>query len=327
MIRRLTLTTREEHRGLRLDALLAGWLPKALDRPLSKSKLRRLIMVGAIRLDGQPRRRPAQPVRPGARLEATVRLDSLADQTTRDTPFLLTPTAVLYEDAALIAVNKPPGLPTAPTVDPARASVFSAVARYLKQRGSSYVGLHQRLDRDTSGVVLFTKDRAANPGVAGIFARHEVIKSYHALSGRPARLPPDSWVSVSRLGPVGGERVGSVGTGGVAAETRFRLLQALARGLLIEAEPRTGRKHQIRVHLAEAGLAILGDEPYGGGGMAPRLMLHARSLALPHPLTGARLVIYCPTPEDFRQALRWLRAAPVIKARSGSGGPARIRAR
>jgi 23S rRNA-/tRNA-specific pseudouridylate synthase len=132
---------------------------------------------------------------------------------------------------------------------------------------------------------------------------------------------------VSRLGPVGGNRVGSVGTGGVAAETGFALVEALARGLLIEAQPRTGRKHQVRVHLAEAGLPVLGDELYGGNRLAPRLMLHAQSLGFRHPLTGVGLLIDCPYPDDFRRMLQTLRAAPAIRARWESGGPGRTRVR
>jgi len=99
----------------------------------------------------------------------------------------------------------------------------------------------------------------------------------------------------------------SLRSGGVPAQTDFALLEVFPQGLLVEAHPRTGRKHQIRVHLAEAGLPILGDQVYGGGAGVPRSMLHARSLAFRHPLTGADIVIRSPYPEDFRRVLRALR--------------------
>ena len=312
MIRRLTLETTEAQRGMRLDTLLAESLPPALGRPLSKAKLRRLIMAGAVRIGGRAFRRPGYPLRPGARVEAAVQLDRLEDETRRDVAFTLAATEILYEDEALIAVNKPPGLPTPPTVDPARPHLLGIVQRYLEQRGRrrAYVGLHQRLDRDTSGVVLFTKERAANAGLADLFARREVVKTYHALTRRPVLLPPRSWRAVSRLGVRGrggGKRMASLGSGGALAETDFTLLEAFLRGVLVEAHPRTGRKHQVRVHLAEAGLPILGDELYGGGAGVPRPMLHARSLAFHHPRTGAEIVIRSPYPDDFRRALRALR--------------------
>lgn len=318
MIRRLTLTTTESHRGMRLDDALAGWLPQALGRPLSKTALRRLIMAGAVSVAGRPLRQAGRSLLPGARLEALVRLDLLpGDGPARDVPFALEPKQVLYEDDALIVVDKPPGLPTQPTVDPQRPSLYGIVKRHLAERGGPepYLGLHQRLDRDTSGVVLFTKDPAANAGLAAQFAGRSVEKTYHALTRRPPRLPPPSWRVSSRLAAVGRgrARVETVRSGGALAETGFALLETHAGGLVVEARPRTGRKHQIRVHLAEAGLPILGDDLYGaprtsGAPVVPRLMLHAARLALRHPLSGARIAIESPDPPDFAATLRALRA-------------------
>jgi 23S rRNA pseudouridine1911/1915/1917 synthase len=243
-------------------------------------------MAGAVRLDGQPLRRPAATLRPGQRIEVLFDPARLPEPTA-------SPNAVrvLYEDAFLLAVDKPPGLPSVPGADPARASLVAVVKRMLAERGlAPYLGVHQRLDRDTSGLVLFAKDPRANAGLATAFAAHTARKSYHALSARPRRLPPLSWCVET---PVAGKE----------AQSEFRRARVLARGLLIEARPRTGRKHQIRVHLAEAGLAILGDERYGTKASAPRLMLHASRLELPHPITGAPLRIESPWPDDFTQTL------------------------
>ena len=308
--RRLSLRTNATHAGRRLDEVLAGWLPQALGRPLSKAKVRRLVIAGAVRVDGLVNRRPVTPLAAGRVVEVRVRLSLLEDRTSHDRPFTLTDARILYEDGWVIAVDKPPGLPTPPTVDPGRPSLFAAVRTWLSERAGreAYLGLHQRLDRDTSGVVLFTKDPHVNPGLAEAFAHHQVVKTYHALVGPPGRRPPRQWQVRSLLGAVGKgaqARVRSVADGGSPSETAFVVREILAGGLLIEARPRTGRKHQIRVHLAEAGLAILGDDLYGKGSSArlevPRVMLHAVRLELLHPMTRAPLVIESPYPEDFRQ--------------------------
>jgi RluA family pseudouridine synthase len=308
--RRLSLRTTAAHAGRRLDEVLTGWLPQALGRPLSKAKVRRLVMAGAVRVDGLVSRRPAAPLAAGRAVEVRARLSLLEDRTSRDLPFALTAAGILYEDSWVIAVDKPPGLPTPPTVDPGRPSLFTAVRAALSARAGreAYLGLHQRLDRDTSGVVLFAKDPRVNPALADAFAQHHVVKTYHALVGRPVRRLPRQWQVRSRLAAVGRgaqARVRSVEDRGSPSETAFAVREVLDRGLVVEARPRTGRKHQIRVHLAEAGLAILGDDLYGGRGPAglevPRLMLHAVRLELLHPVTRARLVIESPYPEDFRQ--------------------------
>jgi len=308
--RRLSLRTTATHAGRRLDEVLAGWLPEALGRPLSKAKVRRLVMAGAVRVDRLVSRRPVTPLAAGRVVEVRVRPSLLEDRTSNDRPFVLTAARILYEDGWLIAVDKPPGLPTPPTVDPGRPSLFAAVGAWLSERAGreAYLGLHQRLDRDTSGVVLFTRDPLANPALAEAFARHQVVKIYHALIARPGRRPPPQWQVRSSLATVGRgarARVRSVEEGGSPSETAFAVREILDRGLVVEARPHTGRKHQIRVHLAEAGLAILGDDFYGGRGpvglRVPRLMLHAGRLELLHPVTHAPLVIESPYPEDFRQ--------------------------
>ena len=323
--RRLTLRTTAAHAGRRLDDVVLEWLSGALGRPLSKAKVRRLIMAGAVRLGGSLGRRPGEALTPGRVVEARVRLDLLADRTSRDRPFAMTGDHVLFEDDWLIAVGKPPGLPTAPTVDPSRPSLFEAVRHHLAGRsgGEVYLGLHQRLDRDTTGVVLFAKDPSVNPALAKAFADRALAKIYHALTRRPARLPPRAWRSSSSLARIGrgeGKRVATVREGR-RAETDFAVRQVLARALLVEARPRPGRQHQIRVHLAEVGCPVLGDDlyggPVGGGAHVPRLMLHAIRLELKHPITGGRLVIESPHPGDFRRVLAGLEKGERGRGRRG----------
>jgi RluA family pseudouridine synthase len=334
---RLGLRTTAAHSGRRLDIVVTEWLAARLG-PLPPATIRRLIMAGVVRIDGRPAKRPGLPLAPGRTLEAIVDQARLrTDRRPRDQPFVLTPAAVLYEDDVLLAIDKPPGLPTVPTADPRRPSLVAATKTFLATRGPEraatgdpYLGVHQRLDRDTSGVVLFARHPAANAGLAAAFAGHTIVKTYHALVARPLRPPQRSWKVRSRLAPVGRGRVASVPSGGAPAETAFSVLETHAHGLLVEARPRTGRKHQVRVHLAEGGLGILGDAIYlpadPPGALGLRLMLHARCLELHQPVTGKALVIESPYPDDFQQALSALRrgAMPGGVARSqahpGSGG-------
>ncbi len=224
------------HRGRRLDALLAEWLPSALGRPLSRSALRRLIMAGAVRMEGRPVRRPGMIVPIRRRLEVAVDPDRLFPRGEAGQPKAL---RVLYEDEAVLAVDKPAGLPTHATADPDRPHLVGLVKAYLAARGDEtpYLGIHQRLDRDTSGVVILAKAATANPGLADAFARREVEKTYHALTVRPGRLPPSRWRVQGQLAPSGKRRMVAVDSGGQEAETTFELLEAHARGLLVEARP------------------------------------------------------------------------------------------
>ena len=310
------LRTTAEHAGQRLDAVLGAWLETHLGRKLSKSTVRRVIIAGTVREGGHPQRGPGLVLRAGQTLEVSVDPSKLEVPLARqDRSFVVTAAAVLFEDASLIAVDKPPGLPTVPTADPSRPSLVRAVEAYLaKSVAPRHLGVHQRLDRETSGVVLFVKDPRANAGLADSFAKHRIEKTYHALTAQPSSRPLPRWRASK---PIGAQN----------ATTEFSLVEVLERALLVEARPRTGRKHQIRIHLAGAGMAVLGDTLHGPklpppGPAVPRLMLHASRLALPHPITGVPLVIESPWPEDFRHALEARRAkakAPAPSARGPKG--------
>jgi len=265
-------------------------------------------MAGALRVRGRPLRAPGRRIDRGAILDLILRPELVRRD---DGPSSLESARILYEDDAVIAVDKPPRLATVPSADPRRPHLVGLVERLLQSRaapGSASVpglGVHQRLDQDTSGVVLFVKDPAANAGMAAQFAAHTVEKIYLALTTRPPRLPPRTWRTKTetddpRRGP---------GRASRAAVTDFAVVEALPRGLLVEARPRTGRKHQIRLHLSQAGMPVLGDTRYGGdGAAAPRVMLHAARLTLRHPLTGAPLSVTSPSPADFRAVLERLRS-------------------
>ncbi|HET7295266.1 MAG TPA: RluA family pseudouridine synthase [Vicinamibacteria bacterium] len=290
--------------GRRLEELVADRVSGRLGRPLPRSAARRLVMGGAVRLRGRPLRRPGVPVAAGWSLELLVDRSRLSPRRP-DVAFALAPRDVLYHDAALIAVAKPAGLATVPTADASRSSLFGAVRAWLVGRGEgAYLAVHQRLDRETSGVVLFAHDARANAALADAFAAGRVEKTYVALTARPERPPAERFRVDS---PIEGRR----------AVTDVVLRRRLASALLVEAHPSTGRKHQVRIHLRRAGLPILGDERHGGraGPRAPRLMLHAARLELDHPISGERLRIACSAPRDFEAF------AAALVSSAGRSGP------
>jgi RluA family pseudouridine synthase len=310
--------------GRRLVDALSAWLAAEMGKPVPMARVRALVASGGVRVDGAVARSPGRPLRRGEHVRALVKPELLrAKALALDRPFALTPERVLFDDGFVLAVDKPPGLPTHATADPARPSLAAHVARLLRGRGSdASPALHQRLDRDTSGIVLFGVDPRANAGLAKAFAGRLAEKTYLAITARPARRTPSRFRVTAPLGAAApgreGVRVG--GRGAKPAETDVVVREVLEGALLVEARPLTGRRHQLRAHLAHAGLPVLGDPVYGGpaaevpagsrgraGKKVPRLMLHAVRLSLPHPVTGKPLVIESPLPADFADLLSALR--------------------
>lgn len=301
--RALRLVADAQHAGRRLDDVAVEWLTAVLGSAPTRAAVRRLIMAGALRLRGRPLRAPFALVERGAVLDLLLRPGLVRRRTG---PAALDAARILYEDDALIAVDKPPGLPTVATADPSRPHLVGLVERLLAAREgagpSRPLGVHQRLDRDTSGVVLLVKDPSANAGLAAQLGARAVEKTYLALTRSPeGGACPRHWRADAEVD-------GEAGRDPRTAVTDFEVLEVLPRGLLVQARPRTGRKHQVRIHLAQAGLPILGDVTYGGDASGvPRVMLHAARLALEHPLTGDPLSLTSPMPDDFRTALDGLR--------------------
>jgi 23S rRNA (cytosine1962-C5)-methyltransferase len=192
---------------------------------------------------------------------------------------------ILFEDEHLLVVNKPAGLNTHAPSPWAGEGLYDWL-RHREPRWASLALLH-RLDKETSGVMVFGKTPDANRSLTGQFTRGEVRKRYLLLTDRPAHA---SEFTVTSALVRAGERYLSrpVHAGSQPATTRFRVEHIDGPRTLLAAEPLTGRTHQIRVHAAAQGLPILGDVLYGGS-PAPRLCLHAASLAFKHPADGREL--------------------------------------
>jgi RluA family pseudouridine synthase len=225
------------------------------------------------------------------------------------------PIALLYEDAALVVVDKPAGVPVIPAPSwPAAACVQARTAALV---GSRLWVVH-RLDRDTSGALVFARTEAVHRTLSMAFEHRAVTKTYRALvAGIPS--PPEGCVEVplrdARKGRTRPAADGEVGA--KAATTLYRVVRrwqgAGSAAALLELRPQTGRHHQIRVHLRAIGTPILADPVYGRGGApsaagerVPRLALHATALDLPHPIGGHRVRVEAEWPADLEAVCLWL---------------------
>ncbi len=271
-----------------LDRWLATELTRAVGRPVPRGLTRKAILKGLVTVGGRIVRDSGLVLRRGPSVFVR-NLDWIPVAEPSST------LAVLFEDEWLIAADKPAGLPTHETADAARPSLTALVECHVGRR----VFVHHRLDAGTSGVVLFAKAREANAPLSESFADRQVDKTYVALVQRPAIEWPktmsiDSPIAILKNGTARPD------SGGLPALTRIRVLGMGRDRWLVEARPVSGRKHQVRVHLASAGAPIIGDTRYGSGSInAPRLMLHAERLVIEHPITGKQLVITSPRPPAF----------------------------
>jgi 23S rRNA pseudouridine1911/1915/1917 synthase len=231
--------------------------------------------------------------------------------------------SVLYEDAAVLIVDKPAGLLTVPTEANEKDTLWARALHYLQHRygGRPYAGIVHRLDKDTSGAVVFARSRSALHFLQDRFKEHAIDREYVAIAR--GNVPESGRFDADLARAPGLKRgVARPGQEGRRAVTRYRALERLPGATLVSVRPETGRTHQIRVHFAAAGHPILGDRVYGeeAGDAAPRQMLHARRLGFPHPSTGETVSGEAPLPEDFAELLDDLRAskknAPARPARS-----------
>lgn len=295
-------TVSEELAGLRIDQYLSETAGH-----FSRSMARRLIDLGGVHLAGRRMRRCSQTVTCGDNIEVFVDSQPLE-------PMVLTDDRVIYRDRDLIVIDKPAGMPTQPTPSRYQGTVYAELQKLLRKSARKdlrpSIGMVQRLDRDTSGVMVFSIHQRAHKKLTEQFRGRDIGKIYWALV---QGVPPDregrfcSMLARRRSTNL----MVSVAKGGKPAETRYRLLQSMNCASLVEVDLITGRSHQIRAHFSEAGLPLLGDVAYGG----PRLlndltlnrqMLHSRALTLAHPVAGKKMLFEAPLPGDFATVLACL---------------------
>lgn len=278
------------------DATLIDWLSRRY--PLAKRQtLKRMVEARRVRINGQPAVRLKQPLGPEDKIEVS---DAIRDgrSTAKKTDPRL---RIVYEDSDLTVVDKPAGLLTSTVARERRPTLLAAVrAHVAKSDARARIGLIHRLDRDASGLLIFSKNDQAYRSLKSQFFHHSVTREYAAVvHGTPAPLK-------GRIENRLAERAdGVVHTTtrlnhGQIAITDYESLKTAERMSLVRVTLHTGRKHQIRVHLAGRGNPIVGDRVYGPPGQkARRLMLAATRLVIQHPRTGKSIEFSLQYPGEF----------------------------
>lgn len=251
-----------------------------------------LIDFGSVQVNGRQERRPARTLHIGD----VIQVHWPRHGTSRH--YEIDPLRILFRDEDLLVYDKERGVPSQQTPYDAYNNLYAGLLRHLEKAAIRHtgLGLHHRLDRETSGVMVFTLQPRANRKLGRAFETRQVIKDYLAwVDGLPAW---EAWVREDDIGRRQG-RYAAVPRGtGKSAATRFEVLFRGAGRTLVLARPLTGRTHQVRLHLAASGHPVLGDRLYGGSPWE-FLCLHAHRLSLAHPVSGLPLEWTAPIPSDW----------------------------
>ena len=296
----------------RLDHFLAN-----RDPDFSRTMLQRLILGGHITVNGQSSK-PSHTIKPGNRIVLTVPRPEPVDIGPEPIPI-----EILYEDEVLLVINKQAGLVVHPAPGHWSGTLVNALLHHLQTTegslsqigGQERPGLVHRLDKDTTGVMVIAKQDQAHTNLARQFKQHSIARTYEAfIVGAPRR---DEGTIELAIGRDCKERkkISARTARPKASATVYRVTERFGTmASAVNLFPKTGRTHQLRVHLSTIGCPILGDPTYGGQRVLscetmpiPRVMLHAKMLGFVHPLTQQEILFSAPRPADMQTTIQHLR--------------------
>jgi 23S rRNA pseudouridine1911/1915/1917 synthase len=307
----------EAGEGGRLDRFVSDRLE------LSRTRVQALLAEGRVRVDGRAARK-SEAVQPGMRIDVVVPPPALTEIPAEDLPI-----EIVFQDEHLVVVNKSAGMVVHPAPGHRTGTLVNALLWHVRDLsgvgGRLRPGIVHRLDRDTSGLLVAAKTDAAHLGLADALRRRRVKRIYVAAAwGHLTESPTTIDAPIARDRK--DRKRMAVADGGRPALTRVRVRERWNRADLLDVALKTGRTHQIRVHLAHVGHPVVGDPVYGTGwerGMGgpgrtwamelarrtPRLFLHAAELAFEHPVSGTPMRFEAPLPDDLAEVAAWARAA------------------
>ena len=311
-----------EHRGKRLDRILADCLPD-----FSRNRLKSLIIDGGAVVDGRTIADPSHRVKPGKTVILTVPKAAELDLVAQDIPL-----DIAYEDEHLIVINKPAGMVVHPAPGNEDGTLVNAILHHCGDSlsgigGIKRPGIVHRIDKDTSGLIVVAKDDQTHGHLSEQFKEHSIERRYQAVVwGLPK---PGSGTIEGNIGrhPVHRKTMAVVRAAhGKHAVTHYKTLEAFGTGAaLVECKLETGRTHQIRVHMTHIGHPLMGDPVYGKINRTrrnavsaaaqdylsdfSRQALHAKILGFDHPVRGEKLHFECELPQDINELLTSLRSS------------------
>ncbi len=321
----VSLPVAEETAGERLDVFLARTFPES-----SRSFLARAVAAGAVRIDGIVARASVR-LKAGSLVAFTIPKPPRAGPAAEEIPL-----DFLHVDDAIAVVNKPAGMVVHPAKGNWNGTLAGALKWHLEKEqggdaglsttgGPTRPGIVHRLDRDTSGAIIVARSEPAHHALAKQFEQRSVTKTYLAITQGQPQFDADEIDLPIGIHPYQREKMAVRRDHSTSrdAVTRYEVIERFRGAALVRVAPRTGRTHQIRVHLAAIGTPVLGDVLYSGRGVidpvflglpaGPPLLrrqaLHAAVLEIDHPVTAKRMRFEAPLPPDMERTLAALRQA------------------
>ena len=312
------LTVTFEHSACRLDVYLTAQLAAP------RSLVQRLIESELVTIDERPAKKAGQKLRSGEVIVALVPRPAPLEVAAEDLPL-----PILYQDPQLVIVDKPAGMVVHPSAGHSHGTMVNALLFHCRDLsgigGVLRPGIVHRLDKDTSGVMMVSKDDLTHAYLAAELARKSaggvssVRREYLAIASPPPSSGRGTYRTLYGRHPSHRHRFSSKVQRGKSAVTHWEVVERFANAALLAVRLETGRTHQIRVHAADHGWPLLGDVVYGRRGNDPlvaqlaaelgRQALHAHVLAFAHPQTGELLEFTSPLPPDLQRVIDRLRAA------------------
>lgn len=311
---KLDIEITSESAGQRLDAFLAAVIPE-----LTRSAVQRLIDHGQVLLDGKAVK-ASWKLSAGEQVAVTIPAPEPATAVAEDIAL-----DVLFEDGDVIVVNKSAGMTVHPGAGVNRGTLVNALLGHCSDLsgigGEVRPGIVHRIDKDTTGILVVAKNDAAHEGLARQFSEHTVKRVYHALVFGSPRTDKGKIEGIIGRHPVDRKKMSGKARHGRAAVTHWQVIARYPEVTLLKLKLETGRTHQIRVHLSEAGHPLLGDSVYGGDARLGnvrdarlkslirdlgRQALHAKVLGFMHPCKGEYVEFTTDLPQDMQRIIDYL---------------------